>query len=92
MSDQEICICAAIKTSTGFIIRGHRHCDAIRTAGGIKALTRFEIQSAEQGFITSNNRFVDRAEGCKLQKDAGIPSIDKEHPFLNDELYSEDLY
>jgi len=89
---KEICICAAIKTTTGFIIRGHRHCDAIRTATGIKALTEFEIKHAEQGFITSKNRFVDRKEGCKLQKDAGIESVDRQHPYLHGELYSEDLY
>lgn len=52
----------------------------------------FEIQMAEQGFITSENRFVDRKEGCKLQRAAGIKSVDKNHPYLHDELYSEDLY
>lgn len=89
---KEICICAAIKTPTGFIIRGHRHCDAIRTASEIKALTKIEIQRAEQGFVTSENRFVDRKEGCLLQIEAGIESVDKSHPYFHGELYSEDLY
>ncbi len=30
--DMEICICAAIKDTTGYIWRGHRHGDAIATA------------------------------------------------------------
>ena len=43
-----------------------------------------------QGFITSKNRYVTRAEGLKLQKAAGIPSADPEG--YGSELYSEDLY
>lgn len=88
---KEICICAAIKTSTGFIIRGHRHNDAIGTASKIKALTTFEIKSAEQGFVTSKNRFVGREEGLKLQTKAGIKSADPTGYHLGT-LYSEDLY
>ena len=88
----EICICSAIKTTTGFIIRGQRHSDCFRTATGIKALTLFEIDKAEQGFITSKNRFVDRKEGLKLQRQAGIEPFDNNGSYRSDELFSEDLY
>lgn len=45
-----------------------------------------------QGFLTSKGRFVNREEGCALQIAAGIASVDKELPYHNGELYSEDLY
>ena len=84
---KEICICAAIKTKDGQIIRGHRHGDAIMTANRMK----LSLQVHEQGFVTSNNRFVDREEGRILQDNAGIPSADPEG-YRGETLFSEDLY
>jgi hypothetical protein len=89
--EKETIICSAIKTATGFVIRGHRHCDSIRTARSIKALTRMEILQAEQGFITSKNRFVGRKEAKILFDKSGAKSVDKSG-YVGDELYSEDLY
>lgn len=92
---KEICICAAVKATTGEIIRCHRHSDGIRalTARGLELLKK----PIGQGFITSNNRYVGRAEGMLLQKAAGIVSIrstlEKQTSMFSDRiLYSEDLY
>ena len=45
----------------------------------------------DEGFITSRNRYVTRAEGLKLQLEAGIKSVDPEG-YKVSQLYSEDLY
>lgn len=86
----EICICAAIVTKEGEIIRGHRHSDAIATAG--KKGLRPSSLEATQGFITSRNRFVGRRDAAQLQKAAGIKSIDPSRGEFPDLLFSEDLY
>lgn len=86
---KEICICAAIITEDGRIFRGHRHNDALAVAGAIGLKQRSGHEN--QGFITSRNRYVDRKEGCQLQRAAGIDSV-SDLPYLHDELYSEDLY
>lgn len=80
---KEVCLCAAVKTVDGYVIRGHRHSDCIRHLKYHKG--------AVQGFLTSNNRFVDREEGYKLQKSAEIKSI-ADGGYRGEKLYSEDLY
>jgi hypothetical protein len=87
----EFCICAAVKTAEGRIIRGHRHDGAIITAGnmGLKLASYDEDQ---QGFVTSRGRYVNRTEAAALQRAAGIRSIDERHIDFPDELFSEDLY
>lgn len=86
---KEICICAAVKTTKGKIIRGHRHGDCFKAilARGMKPSS----SSKAQGFITSKNRYVTREVGRKLQDAAGIPSADPEG-YRGTTLYSEDLY
>lgn len=87
---KEICICAAIKLKDKRIFRGHRHYDCYRAAyeRGISP------DDCEEGFITSKNRFVGREEGWKLQKLAGIKSIDslRKARGVDERLFSEDLY
>ena len=51
-----------------------------------------EARGAIQGFITSDNRFVERKEGMKIQKRAGILSAEKDGGYRGDILFSEDLY
>lgn len=87
---KEICICAAIKTKEGIVIRGHRHADAIKAAmtEGFK-LT--DLSFADQGFVTSRNRYVTREEGRKLQDAAAIKSANPEG-YMPNTLFSEDLY
>lgn len=89
MNNQEICICAAVITENGLIIRGHRHSDCF-SAILDRGLKHKPGENA-QGFITSTGRFVTRKEGRKLQEEAKIISIDPDG-YRSDELYSEDLY
>lgn len=88
-ASKERCICAAIQLKTGAIIRGHRHDSCFLTAMRIPGVGKAGIREAEQGFITSTNRFVDRREGMRLQKAAGIESITG---YRGDILFPEDLY
>ncbi len=89
----EVCICAAIQMLwDGYIVRGHRHNDCLRTAYGMPRYLLSERQLHEQGFVTSRGRFVGRREAAALQQAAGVVSKDLEHPYLNGECYSEDLY
>lgn len=88
---KEIIICSAIKIES-LIIRGHRHNNCNDTAKRMK-INRLRVCSAIQGFITSKNRFVDRAEAYKLQRAARLPSVNRGgYDVLKKELYSEDLY
>jgi len=84
--NKEICICAAVKDDTGYIWRGHRHSDCIFL---IYQRNRC-FKNSDQGFMTSCNRFVNRADGYKLQIDAGIPSYSG--GYRGGLLYSEDVY
>lgn len=94
----EIVICSAARMPDGYVVRGHRHADASRTAREIPRYAHLENRQHEHGFMTSCNRFVDRREGCILQKAAGIESYEITHrnnpagAYLHGELYSEDLY
>jgi hypothetical protein len=89
--DKEIVICAAIKTAAGIVIRGHRHADCFHTAVEREGLDRLLVINADQGFVTSRNRYVSREEGRKLQDAAGIPSASPEG-YMPGTLFSEDLY
>jgi len=97
--EKEICICAAVLATDGKYYRGHRHSDCIRTIcdrkmddnGVLVDVKVAKGMSTNQGFITSRNRFVNRAEGAKLQNEAGIKSFRTGEP-INDMLFSEDLY
>lgn len=91
--EKEIVICAAIKMKDGYIILGHRHSDAINTMKGIPKYKEDWAFGENQGFVTSKNRYVDRLEGAKIQKAAGIKSkMPADGAYLHGELYSEDLY
>jgi len=93
IEEKEICICAAIEMKDGYIIRGHRHRDCLRTASQIPKYKDELPNGRNQGFVTSKNRYVDRLEGARLQKEAGIKSkLPDEQAYLHGELYSEDLY
>ena len=90
MSEPEQCICAAIRLPNGEVWRGHRHDDCIIIAGNGGA-SRLDIAAAEQGFITSRNRFVSRGEGAAIQRAAGIVSATTGRLPVPP-LFSEDLY
>ena len=88
----EIIICAAVKTPSGLIVRGHRHCDCYHN---LSCRSEYKdpksITFCEEGFITSKNRYVGREEGLKIQLAAGIKSADRDG-YRKDYLFSEDLY
>lgn len=87
----EICICAAVKSTDGEIIRCHRHAYGLHViiADHMKLPARGRDA---QGFITSRNRFVDRVEGRALQIAAGVESAYPGGWVSSTELFSEDLY
>lgn len=89
MNNKEICICAAVKTTDGLIIRGHRHGDCFYSI--LRRKKQIDKSTDAQGFITSENRFVNRQEAYLLQINAGITSIDMEG-YKGKLLFSEDLY
>lgn len=101
----EFVICAAVRLPDGRVIRGHRHSDCLRTAfdlvrwehdtksgrnGPPLDTVRKQMGPDSQGFVTSLNRYVTRAEGFALQKAAGIESAAKGG--YRGTLFSEDLY
>lgn len=90
--DEEIVICAAVKTVEGKIIHGHRHDGAMEYAIQM-GLTLVPYEQNQQGFVTSRGRYVDRVEAAALQKAAGIKSVDHENRVdFPTELFSEDLH
>ena len=73
--DYEFVICSAVKLDDGRIFYGHRHHTAIGAALDAQATTHVRVDQC--GFVTSRGRFVDRVEGLKIQKEAGIESHDR---------------
>lgn len=89
-SQNEICICAAVRLDDGRIIRGHRHHNCIHVAAEwhkAGQAIRLPIRDDQQGFLTSRGRFVDRAEGLSLMRASGW-----HHELIGSVLTSEDLY
>lgn len=88
-------ICAAIQiVKTGKIYYGHRHPHCIEAMNGELSWTmnRQEIGKVEkiQGFITNENRFVDRKEGLKIA--LANNQVKDVSDVRGDNLHSEDLY
>ena len=76
---------------SGLVVCGRRHHNCFLTAfeqnGGKKIEGLNEVnERAVQGFLTSDDRFVDRKEGGQIAFDAGQTAE------LKDCLFSEDLY
>lgn len=79
--------------SDGYIVRGHRHSDAIRTAHDIPRYENERPHGDDQGFVTSQNEYVTRFQAMTILQAAGIPSVLPAHDaFRGGECYSEDLY
>lgn len=90
----ETCLRAAIRVGHEVFI-GRRH-DEIILWMSAKLLTKYTWEEymklkKEQGFITTNMRFVDRVEGLQLQLNAEIASV-APGGYRGNKLYSEDLY
>ena len=69
---------------SGFVISGWRHGSILEFMKAKKVSNKGSMQ----GFITSDNRFLDRVEARELV----IKTGQLEDTAWNDELYSEDLY
>jgi hypothetical protein len=78
----EIVMCAAVRASNGKVVRGYRHVDAIRALQEMPGYENEYPEGDDQGFVTLNNRFVNRKEAYRLH----FPDR-----FERDELQSEDL-
>jgi len=75
----------------GIVVLGHRHGQCIWTIGcltGLRCVSNAPdgVGENEQGFLTSQNRFVDREEAGEIAFFAGQTKK------LKKILYSEDLY
>lgn len=100
-SQEERIICAAIwykdfeapahtvkNKSKGVVLCGHRHAQIIHQHVRLIGMKQHEMGEHEQGFLTSQNRFVDRVEAMAIAKKAG--QLINPHP--QKQLYSEDIY
>lgn len=81
--EKELIICSAIRTSDGYIYRGQRHSDCLKGLAGMPTYGDEGHIDCEQGFMTSQNRFVGRKEAWRIFSGGDDDNI---------ELYSEDLY
>lgn len=70
----------------GLVLCGHRHSHIIGQCISLLNKRQSEMGEHVQGFLTSNNRFLNRKEALELHLKNGGTS---ESP---NELYSEDLY
>jgi hypothetical protein len=84
-----------INIDTGIVVTGYRHVNCTATLL-ILLGNEYEMEldnRSSQGFITSNNRFVDRKEGFRIAWEQGQVwhnFCDPNNP--DQELTSEDLY
>lgn len=70
---------------SGFVLTGRRHNNIFNSLKCLN-INRFDLGNSIQGFITSDDKFVNRKEASKIAYEA--KQIDK----LTDRLFSEDLY
>lgn len=70
----------------GVVLAGHRHHNCIHQMVNIYGIYSSKAGEYVQGFLTSNNRFVDRKEAYEIHIANGNTA-----DFINC-LYSEDLY
>lgn len=92
---KERIICAAVRNEdTGKIYYGHRHSNCFDASNSELSWTmnrqQMSIVRRTQGFITSENRFVDRKEALTIALECGQITDKKE--IVGDNLFSENLY
>ena len=74
--------------SSGYVICGRRHHNCFTSMQIFKELNKFDWDKKQviQGFLTNEDRFVDRIEGAKIAFECGQIKDEKER------LISEHLY
>lgn len=90
---KEFILCAAIMYK-GMVISGYRHGDCHELLDKlVPGIPESEQPGREsQGFLTSHNRYVDRAEAFKIAKENGQIIHNMFDGQDEGELTSEDLY
>jgi len=84
-------IVASAYRRDGKMYVGRRHCDVIRIMVDDFGLAiPIGVESDEDGFITSDGRFVDREEGYAIAKSSG--QLKYHDPNWGECLYSESLW
>ena len=73
----------------GYVMCGMRHHNIIALNFGLTGQRTTLDASSTQGFLTNEDRFVDRIEGRKIALKSGQITNDS---FSDTELYSEDMY
>jgi len=102
MKMEERIICSAIwfdddiaranqNVFSGFVVAGLRHSDCYRTASVFDPEHKYKKYRNEQGFLTSENRFVNRKEALSIAISARQVNKKELHNQLIG-LFSEDLY
>lgn len=99
-NDGKVHVGQPINIEIGFVVTGRRHSNCYATVGAIvgidesvsKKVAMMEPDRDDQGFITSHDRYVGRAEAFKIAK-----SMNQIHHKMFDDvdegsLNSEDLY
>lgn len=82
--------------TSGIVISGYRHAHCIETMKVLAGLRTTQygpdsVGNTEQGFITSQNRFVNRIEAMQIALDANqVKEENLNNPIIG--LFSEDLY
>jgi hypothetical protein len=78
-----------VNIEKGIVFCGHRHPHCLHQQIAMTGKKQHEVGEYIQGFLTSENRFVDREEAAKIALVAN--QIDRLN-YSNKSLYSEDLY
>jgi len=74
-----------VNCDRGLVFCGYRHHQCLFTMVSATGLATSEVGNHIQGFLTNQNRFVDREEGGHIHRRNG-------HSTQLDNLFSEDLY
>jgi hypothetical protein len=75
----------------GTVYTGRRHADVFKANAVIQnGIIISSIAAGEQGFVTEENRFVDRMEARRIAETAG--QMIASHCPRRERLFSEDLY
>jgi hypothetical protein len=77
--------------NNGIVICGLRHANCILTKSALTGFTDYEAGHNEQGFITTQNRFVDRKEAAVIALACGQVT-ELKYFTMSKELDSSDLY